>query len=71
MLTFYINNNYLFLIGVIVDDKNVPVQIIEIKCPFKGKTSTISDLINDSKYIINLLRPQGHCSVPYFQQFIT
>lgn len=38
--------------GVIVDDKNVPVKIIEIKCPFKGKTSTISDLINDLKYII-------------------
>lgn len=28
------------------------MKIIEIKCPFKGKTSTISDLINDLKYII-------------------
>jgi len=28
------------------------VKIIEIKCPYKGKTSTISDLINDLNYII-------------------
>jgi len=38
--------------GVIVDDENFPVKIIEIKCPYKGKTSTISDLINNLNYII-------------------
>lgn len=38
--------------GVIVNNENIPIKIIEIKCPFNGRTSSIIDLINDLKYII-------------------
>lgn len=38
--------------GIIVNCENEPIKLIEIKCPYKGKSSCISDVISNLKCII-------------------
>jgi len=38
--------------GVIVNNENVPIKLIEIKCPFKGNSLSIKDLIPRLNFII-------------------
>lgn len=46
--------------GVVVNNENIPVKIIEIKCPFKGK----SQCLNDIKYLKFIIKhPDGSLSL--------
>lgn len=47
--------------GVVVNNENIPVKIIEIKCPFKGKSQCLNDIIKYLKFIIK--HPDGSLSL--------
>lgn len=38
--------------GIVVNADNIPIKLIEIKCPFKGKTLNINSLVNNLKFIV-------------------
>lgn len=38
--------------GIIVDTNCIPIKLIEIKCPFKGKVLNLNDLVNNLIFIV-------------------
>ncbi|XP_016655892.1 uncharacterized protein LOC107882272 [Acyrthosiphon pisum] len=38
--------------GIVLDGSNVPIKLLEIKCPYLGSSKSVPELINDLKYII-------------------
>jgi len=38
--------------GIVLNDSNVPIKLLEIKCPYLGSSKSVPELINDLKYVI-------------------